>query len=111
MLSRRWQRELRKSDMLARIGGEEFCVVLPRTPAAHAQRIAEKLRGLTAALPVELDPDSERSREVAVTVSIGVGTTPEPVRITPTALMLLADEAVYAAKAGGRNRVETRQAE
>ena len=110
-LARRWQRELRKSDMVARIGGEEFCVVLPRTPAAHAVRIAEKLRNITAALPVELDPDSERSREISVTVSIGVGTAPEPSRVAPAALMMITDEAVYAAKAAGRNRTESRLAE
>ena len=108
-LAHRWQRELRQSDMVARIGGEEFCVILPRTAPQHALRIAEKLRAVTSALPVELDPDSERSREISVTVSVGVATAINPSATTLAGLMMLADEAVYAAKGGGRNRVECRR--
>lgn len=62
-LARRWSRELRSSDMLARMGGEEFCVVLPRTGGEAARRLAEKLRAVIAAVPVETEPENTEGEE------------------------------------------------
>ncbi len=99
-VSRRLQQGLRDSDVLARVGGEEFMVLLPHTPAAGAVQLAERLRLAVAQTPVNLG-----SRALDITVSIGVaqlvgGEPFEPV-------IAQADAALYAAKHGGRNRVVT----
>jgi diguanylate cyclase (GGDEF)-like protein/PAS domain S-box-containing protein len=104
-LGLRWARELRGSDMLARVGGDEFCVVLPRTPAEQASRIAEKLRIVTSALPVEIAIGSEEVVEIPVATTIGIATTGNSDKIDLSTLQRLADEALYDAKRAGRNRV------
>jgi diguanylate cyclase (GGDEF)-like protein len=104
-LARLWSRELRSSDMLARLGGEEFCVVLPRTGAEAARRIAEKLRAVIAAVPVETDPDSSGGDDIAVTVSVGVSTAADPASANIETLLEQADAALYRAKNNGRNQV------
>jgi two-component system cell cycle response regulator len=83
---------LRAEDQLGRLGGEEFLVLLPDTDGAAAHRVAEKLRAEVAGAdgPVE------------VTVSIGVATWDGEV---PEDLLHRADEALYAAKEAGRDRV------
>jgi two-component system cell cycle response regulator len=83
---------LRAEDQLGRLGGEEFLVVLPDTPGDAATRVAEKLREEVAAAP----------GPVPVTCSVGVASwTGE----TPELLLRRADEALYAAKDAGRDRV------
>jgi diguanylate cyclase (GGDEF)-like protein len=91
-----------EQDLVARYGGEELVLLLPRRDQAAAHAIAEQLRVL-----VEQDGMSHPSSTVApvVTVSIGVAAmTPHAARL-PQQLIAAADEALYAAKAGGRNRV------
>lgn len=104
-VGRRWLQEIRSSDMLARIGGEEFCVVLPRTPALHAERIAEKLRSATARSPIVVDLPGQELRLIQLTVSLGVATVETPVAATAERLLQAADEALYQAKRLGRDRV------
>ena len=91
------RRALRPTDSLGRWGGEEFLIVLAQTARAEAEKIAERLRGLIEACAIPALPD------VRVTVSIGVA------EHTPgeTALQTVerADQAMYAAKQAGRNRV------
>ena len=90
------RQQLRAIDELGRFGGEEFLVLLPGTPLAHAEVCAERLREAVAALQV-LPQRGER-----VTVSIGVAEfAPGD---TPVALLERADRALYRAKTGGRNR-------
>jgi diguanylate cyclase (GGDEF)-like protein len=90
---------LRQSDIAVRWGGEEFLLVLSGCDHAEAQRIAENLRQKIAATSVEVN-----GQQIAVTISIGVtqydGTEP------PDQTVTRADTALYAAKNGGRNRVE-----
>ena len=83
---------LRAEDQLGRLGGEEFLVVLPDTNAAAAVHVAEKLRAEVATAPAT----------VPVTVSIGVATWDGE---APEELLRRADEALYAAKDAGRDRV------
>jgi two-component system, cell cycle response regulator len=87
---------LRAEDQLGRLGGEEFLVVLPDTDERAATRVAEKVReevaGARAGGPVS----------VPVTCSVGVATWDGE---TPEQLLRRADEALYAAKDGGRDRV------
>ena len=85
---------VRESDAVARAGGEEFVVVLPRTGAAGARRVAETLRAA-----VEACVGLERS----LTMSVGVATATTVDEI-PEALSA-ADRALYVAKEAGRNRV------
>jgi diguanylate cyclase (GGDEF)-like protein/PAS domain S-box-containing protein len=108
-VARRWTQQIRASDMLARLGGEEFCVVLPHTTSAKAQRVAEKLRTVTAATPVEIIYN-ETPLFLNVTVSIGLVSTDWPQHLEVKSLLQVADEALYEAKRGGRNRVASRRA-
>jgi diguanylate cyclase (GGDEF)-like protein len=89
----------RAADRPGRYGGEEFCLVLPDTDTAGATALAERLRAAIEATPFA--PAS--TRRLSVTVSVGVA------RLTPEMrareLIKAADRALYAAKAGGRNRV------
>lgn len=93
----RAEKEIRGMDCIARVGGEEFAVLLPETDAAAAMVIAERLR-LTLAAP----PDPAHIRLVPCTVSIGIAVHTEQESIAD--LMRRADAALYQAKAGGRNR-------
>lgn len=104
-IGRRWQQEIRSSDMLARIGGEEFCVVLPRASALHAERIAEKLRLATARSPIVVDVPGQELRLIQLTASLGAATAEVAATATPEGLVLAADGALYQAKGQGRDRV------
>jgi diguanylate cyclase (GGDEF)-like protein len=87
--------ELRGEDMLARVGGEEFALILPETAMASAAEAAERARRAVEAHREEGLPP--------VTVSAGVAELSEPP--SPERLFAAADQALYAAKAAGRNRV------
>jgi diguanylate cyclase (GGDEF)-like protein len=91
---------LRASDTVARLGGEEFALVLPATGAAVAGELAERLRSSLATLPL-LAPDGTA---LGCTVSIGVATL-DPRDTSFDELLLRADHALYRAKEAGRNRV------
>jgi diguanylate cyclase (GGDEF)-like protein len=90
---------VRDVDLPARYGGEEFAVLLPQTDLAGAERLAERLRQSVAERPMTKRPGAL----VAVTASFGVAAFPEAA--TPAALFAAADEALYRAKAAGKNRV------
>jgi diguanylate cyclase (GGDEF)-like protein len=94
------QGALRQFDLLGRTGGEEFLVLLPNTRLEQAHPIAERLRAAVA----EID-FSEISDDLTVTISVGMA---ELVATDADlkALMHRADNALYRAKADGRNRVE-----
>ena len=101
----RWEREIRASDMLARLGGEEFCVVLPRTTTEQTRRLAEKLCKLTAAVTIDFENSPGEIISIPVTVSIGVATADPADALGTDQLMHAADTALYEAKNSGRNRV------
>lgn len=90
---------VRSEDLAARIGGEEFAVLLPECDAGAAAGFAERLRAAVAA--TGFSPGGEPQR---ITVSIGIATL-TPARATRAALMAAADLALYRAKKEGRNRV------
>lgn len=90
----------RSSDLIARLGGEEFVILLPGTDLAEAARCAERIRSAVQALQIT---DSQNP-SVAVAVSIGVAeldTTQDSI----DAALARADKALYQAKNGGRNQV------
>jgi two-component system cell cycle response regulator len=90
-------------DWIARIGGEEFVVVLPGTDVKHAAIVAERLRSVVSATPFHV-----AGTDVAATVSIGVGsigTLTGDDELGPQALLDQADQYMYRSKLAGRNRV------
>jgi diguanylate cyclase (GGDEF)-like protein/PAS domain S-box-containing protein len=93
----------RPTDLAARYGGEEFVLLFAETPAESAVRLAGMIRAAVEALEI---PNPRSTTSPWLTVSVGVAT------IVPTQLdaidnlFVCADRAMYAAKAGGRNRVE-----
>ncbi|GBD41532.1 putative diguanylate cyclase YedQ [bacterium HR39] len=89
----------RRYDVPARIGGEEFALLLPGAGRAQGVRAAERLRADLEGTPVDID-----SAGVRVTASFGVAA--HPTAEDPQELMRRADRALYAAKRAGRNRVE-----
>jgi two-component system cell cycle response regulator len=90
----------REVDMVGRYGGEEFIVILPSTDEEEAARFAERIRHA-----VESHEYRDEATLVRMTVSCGVASFPAPGVDSPEALLKRADEALYAAKTGGRNRV------
>ena len=93
-LSKKLLRETREQDLVARMGGEEFMIVLPNTNKEHALVIAERIR---------LNIDMGSWRHARITVSIGI-TTYEP-DDNLSKLFSKADEALYQSKKSGRNCV------
>lgn len=93
--------QLRTVDHLARVGGEEFAIIMVETGAKDAQETIQRLLGLLAESPCAL-PDSAES--VTVTISAGIAMMPEDADTTQ-ALFEAADKALYSAKRSGRNRV------
>jgi diguanylate cyclase (GGDEF)-like protein len=100
-VSRMLSQRFRKTDMVCRYGGEEFCVFLF---ALNRDKVAEIAEGCRRQM--ENTPISFEGHAIGVTVSIGIAEFPDPPENTLTALIARADAALYKAKAGGRNRVE-----
>jgi len=97
---------VRAIDLPCRYGGEEFVVIMPGARLEDAQRIAERIRLHVAGSPFRVQGVSE---PLSVTISIGVAATSGP-GDSAEALLKRSDEAVYAAKAAGRNTVIARAA-
>jgi diguanylate cyclase (GGDEF)-like protein len=94
----------RETDFIARYGGEEFVIVLPDTKLEMAVHIAEKARNAVEKLRI---PHKNTAHEKVVTMSFGVTSVSSGDNNKNYASILIskADEALYAAKKGGRNRV------
>jgi diguanylate cyclase (GGDEF)-like protein len=95
-----FREELRRYDVPARFGGDEFCILLPDTPRAEAARIAERIR---AAVHERVFMAEGTAAPLRVTVSIGLASSPDDAA-TRQELVHGADLAAYRAKAAGGNR-------
>jgi diguanylate cyclase (GGDEF)-like protein len=99
-LAGRIKQRIRREDLVARYGGEEFAAVLNSTELDGGVKFAESIRARIADGPFEYEGE-----QFQVTVSLGVACTHGETGITPEILIARADEKLYAAKNGGRNRV------
>ncbi|HJZ85064.1 MAG TPA: GGDEF domain-containing protein [Polyangia bacterium] len=97
-LARRVRGEVRKDEVFARYGGEEFVVVLPEAGHDAAMKFAERLRQLVGQSPFVFEDDS-----VVVRISVGVASTSSA--IESGTFIKQADDNLYRAKRGGRDRV------
>jgi diguanylate cyclase (GGDEF)-like protein len=103
-LARRVRSQIREVDTFARYGGEEFVLVLPETDLDGARRLAERIVTAVRRTPFGADGD----QPIDVTVSMGAAVFPSH-GSTATYLLRAADQALYDAKRGGRDRVVVAQ--
>lgn len=94
--------EVRTTDVVARVGGEEFMILLPNTDIDAATVLSEKLRGSLHDAPAVINTELQ----ISVTGSFGVGCMPGGHGGTVASLYAAADNALYEAKRRGRDRVE-----
>ncbi|MEI8167119.1 MAG: sensor domain-containing diguanylate cyclase, partial [Chloroflexales bacterium] len=97
------RRTIREIDVQARFGGDEFVVLFPETTLDAAHAIMERVRLAVSAQSVDVN-----SRQVALTISVGIASLASA-STSLDALIEHADQALYQAKAAGRNRVVTEQ--
>jgi diguanylate cyclase len=102
ILAKEMRNRIRKTDFIARLGGEEFVILLPETEMDVAVEVIEKTREMVSRLPFHF-------KDERVTVSLSFGVVPFVENMERDALFALADEAMYRAKQAGRNRVERAQ--
>ena len=102
-VARLLRQRLRTTDKLARMGGEEFGVVLPSTDSEGAAQVADQLRRALHRAPLTL-PDGQ---QLIVTASIGVVTVPSQSKAKALAVYEAADQAMYEAKRAGKDRART----
>ncbi len=93
------QGELRKADLAARYGGDEFVVLLPDTPSTSAVQVAERIRLRIAATPFQ-----HKGEQIVLSVSMGVASFPTHGKDFD-AVFERADSAMYQSKNAGKNRV------
>lgn len=93
--------KIRKSDIAGRVGGEEFCIVLPETSLEQAVVIAERIRESIYSREILIS----RNQTLRVSASLGVCSSEELQRYDFQHLQSIADGLLYQAKQGGRNRV------
>lgn len=100
------KQNMRDSDYLLRYGGDEFCAILPNTPVAGAQVVAERIRAAFEVAIFDLREITgvETAAGLNVTTSIGVATFPE-CATEPRELIQGADNAMYVSKRAGKNRI------
>jgi two-component system, cell cycle response regulator len=100
-IGKRVRPRVRREDLVARFGGEEFACILPDTTHQGAMIFADAVR-----IIIERDPIRYEAALIPITVSLGVAVIDKGARVTTDEVIRLADERLYEAKRAGRNRVE-----
>ena len=95
------KKSIRTSDIAARYGGEELCVILPNTDREGSLNIAERIRKNIENLRIPHDGE-----DITITCSIGVSTIPDNQPVDVKEFLKQADQALYEAKDKGRNQVK-----
>jgi diguanylate cyclase (GGDEF)-like protein len=93
---------VRPMDLVARVGGEEFAIILPNCASAFGETVAERVRRRVERMPVQVG----MGHQLTVTVSVGGAFAPQWVRSTPALWVERADQQLYRAKSQGRNLVQ-----
>lgn len=93
---------MREGDILGRVGGEEFAILLPNSTLNDAVKIAERIRIAVEAASIEVSPHES----IRISVSVGVSVAEGMAGIDLERLMATSDGALYEAKSGGRNQVQ-----
>lgn len=99
-VAERLRRNTRESDLICRMGGEEFLLILPNTPLSGAYHTGERIRSQIASEPFR----TNQGVRIRVTASVGIATLAGE-SDTPESILKRADNALYAAKRRGRNRI------
>lgn len=102
-LARYLKQRLRHGDIIGRYGGEEFAIILPNTSVSAAFEVMDSIREGFAEIKHPVQGKNAKDEDFIVTLSIGIASFPD--YDEPTLLTQMADKALYAAKAGGRNCV------
>jgi len=102
-VARRLTNRLRPTDLLARIGGEEFLIALPATPLAHAQDLAQGLCRAVDSSAIELADGTRAEVTISIGMTTGGGGPADPVQASD--LVAQADRALMHSKTHGRNQV------
>lgn len=97
-VSRVLQASVREEDIVGRFGGEEFIILLPKCSSDCAEQIAEKIRSSVLAIDIK----EALNHNLSITVSIGISNFKQESKLE--AIISLADKALYAAKANGKNQ-------
>ena len=92
---------VRPMDLVARVGGEEFAIILPNCPSQFGENVAERIRRKIELTSITIAP----MQDIRVTVSVGGAFAPQWVRSTPALWSERADQQLYRAKSSGRNLV------
>jgi diguanylate cyclase (GGDEF)-like protein len=103
-VARALQDSVRPMDLVARVGGEEFSIILPNCPSSFGETVAERIRRRVEGMPVAIGQPG-MPQTLSVTVSIGGAFAPQWVRSTPVLWIERTDQQLYRAKAHGRNLV------
>jgi diguanylate cyclase (GGDEF)-like protein len=93
---------VRPMDLVARVGGEEFAIILPNCASAFGETVAERVRRRVERMPIAVGI----GQQLSVTVSVGGAFAPQWVRSTPALWVERADQQLYRAKSQGRNLVQ-----
>jgi diguanylate cyclase (GGDEF)-like protein len=99
--ARRIQEAARRYDLVGRVGGEEFLIILPGCDDVSAAEIAERIRFMIGGDPIE-----SHAGPLSITISIGVATWTNDIPALPHLLWETADQALYRVKQNGRNGIE-----
>jgi diguanylate cyclase (GGDEF)-like protein len=94
------KKSVRENDTVARYGGEEFILILPKAGIEASSVIAERIRRLVESTPFDVG-----KAQLNVTISLGISSFPAHWASSDGELIKMADQALYEAKRGGRNRV------